>query len=130
MRLRCRSNIGAKQIAREFAKQAKDPLLQDFISGTGARLGCASGGSRAGDEITPRKERSVRLMFTLKAFVALVVTWCLLALAAILAASTKRFERWYLYLVAAVVLVGARHNRGDSARAVVARQAKLMLSII
>jgi hypothetical protein len=45
-------------------------------------------------------------MFTLKAFVALVVTWCLLALAAILAASTKRFERWYLYLVAAVVLVG------------------------
>ena len=45
-------------------------------------------------------------MFTLKVFVALVVTWCLLALAAILAASTQRFERWYMYLVAAAVLVG------------------------
>jgi hypothetical protein len=45
-------------------------------------------------------------MFTWKAFIALVVTWCLLALAAILAASTQRFERWYMYLVAAAVLVG------------------------
>ena len=45
-------------------------------------------------------------MFTLKAFVALVVTWCLLALGAILAASTQRFERWYMYLLAASVLVG------------------------
>jgi hypothetical protein len=45
-------------------------------------------------------------MFTWKAFIALVLTWCLLALAAILAASTKRSERWYMYLVAAVVLVG------------------------
>jgi hypothetical protein len=32
-------------------------------------------------------------MFTWKALIALVVTWCLLALAAILAASAKRFER-------------------------------------
>jgi hypothetical protein len=45
-------------------------------------------------------------MFTLQAFVAFVVTWCLLALAAILAASTQRFEQWYIYCVAAVVLVG------------------------
>jgi hypothetical protein len=45
-------------------------------------------------------------MFTLKAFIALVLTWCLLALAAILAASTQRFKRWYMYLVAASVFVG------------------------
>jgi hypothetical protein len=45
-------------------------------------------------------------MFTWKAFIALVVTWGLLGMAAILAASTKRFERWYMYLVAASVLVG------------------------
>jgi hypothetical protein len=45
-------------------------------------------------------------MFTLKAFIALVVTWCLLAVAAVVAASTQRFEGFYLYLVAAVVLVG------------------------
>jgi hypothetical protein len=31
-------------------------------------------------------------MFTLKAFIALVVTWCLLAVAAVVAASTHRFE--------------------------------------
>ena len=41
-----------------------------------------------------------------KALIALVATWCLLAVAAILAASTKRLERWYMYLVAASVLVG------------------------
>jgi hypothetical protein len=45
-------------------------------------------------------------MLSLKAFIALVVTWCLLVLAAILAASSKRFGRWYMYLVAAVILVG------------------------
>jgi hypothetical protein len=45
-------------------------------------------------------------MFTLKAFIALVVTWCLLAVAAIVAASTRRFEGLYLYLVAASVFVG------------------------
>jgi hypothetical protein len=45
-------------------------------------------------------------MFTLKAFIALVVTWCLLALAAILAAGTQRFERWHMYIVAAAVVVG------------------------
>ena len=36
-----------------------------------------------------------RLMFTLKAFIALVVTWCLLAVAAVVAASTQRFEGLY-----------------------------------
>ena len=50
--------------------------------------------------------RATHKMFTLKAFIALVLTWCLLALAAILAASTQRFERWYMYLVAASVFVG------------------------
>ena len=46
------------------------------------------------------------LMFTLKAFIALVVTWCLLAVAAVVAASTQRFEGLYMYLVAAAVFVG------------------------
>jgi flagellar biosynthesis protein FliR len=46
------------------------------------------------------------LTLTLKAFIALVVTWCLLAVAAVVAASTKRFEGSYLYLVAAAVLIG------------------------
>src|SRR5215831_14126194 len=46
------------------------------------------------------------LMFTLKAFIALVVTWCLLAVAAVVASSTQRFEGLYMYLVAAAVLVG------------------------
>jgi hypothetical protein len=45
-------------------------------------------------------------MFTLKAFIALVVTWCLLAVAAIVAASTRRFEGLYMYLVAASLFVG------------------------
>jgi flagellar biosynthesis protein FliR len=45
-------------------------------------------------------------MFTLKAFIALIVTWCLLALAAVVAASTQRFEGLYMYLMAADVLVG------------------------
>jgi hypothetical protein len=35
-----------------------------------------------------------------------VVTWCLLAVAAIVAASIRRFEGWYMHLVAAAVLVG------------------------
>jgi hypothetical protein len=46
------------------------------------------------------------LMFTLKAFIALVVTWCLLAVAAIVASSARRFEGLYLYFVAAAVFVG------------------------
>jgi CHASE2 domain-containing sensor protein len=46
------------------------------------------------------------LMFTLKAFIALVVTWCLLAVAAVVTASTERFEGLYMYLVAAAVFVG------------------------
>ena len=45
-------------------------------------------------------------MLTLKAFIAFVVTWCLLAVAAIVAASIRRFEGWYMHLVAAAVLVG------------------------
>jgi hypothetical protein len=45
-------------------------------------------------------------MLSLKAFIALVVTWCLLAVAAIVAASIRRFEGWYMHLVAAAVLVG------------------------
>jgi hypothetical protein len=46
------------------------------------------------------------LMLTLKAFIALVVTWCLLAVAAMVAASIQRFEDLYLYVVAAAVFVG------------------------
>jgi hypothetical protein len=45
-------------------------------------------------------------MLTLKAFTALVVTWCLLAVAAIVAASTRRFEGWYMYLLVGAVFVG------------------------
>jgi hypothetical protein len=45
-------------------------------------------------------------MLPLKAFTALVVTWCLLAVAAIVAASTRRFEGWYMYLLVGAVLVG------------------------
>jgi hypothetical protein len=46
------------------------------------------------------------LMITLKAFIALVVIWCLLAVAAIVAASIQRFEDLYMYVVAAAVFVG------------------------
>jgi hypothetical protein len=46
------------------------------------------------------------LILTLKAFIALVVTWCLLAVAAVVAASIQRFEGLYMYLVAAAVLIG------------------------
>ena len=46
------------------------------------------------------------LILTLKAFIALVVTWCLLAVAAVVAASTQRFEGLYMYLMAAAVLIG------------------------
>jgi hypothetical protein len=45
------------------------------------------------------------LILTLKAFIALVVTWCLLAVA-VVAASIQRFEGLYMYLVAAAVLIG------------------------
>jgi flagellar biosynthesis protein FliR len=45
-------------------------------------------------------------VFTLKVFIALVLTWCLLAVAAVVAASTQRFEGLYMYLVAAAILVG------------------------
>jgi hypothetical protein len=45
-------------------------------------------------------------VLTLKAFIALVVTWFLLAVAAIVAVSTQRFEGWYMHLVAAAVFVG------------------------
>ena len=45
-------------------------------------------------------------MLTLKAFIAHVVTWCLLAVAAIVAASIQRFEDLYMYVVAAAVFVG------------------------
>lgn len=46
------------------------------------------------------------LILTLKAFIALVVTWCLLVVAAVVAASIQRFEGLYMYLVAAAVLIG------------------------
>ena len=46
------------------------------------------------------------LMLPLRAFIALVVTWCLLAVAAIVAASIQRFEDLYMYVVGAAVFVG------------------------
>jgi hypothetical protein len=39
------------------------------------------------------------------AVLALVIAWCLLGVAAIVAASVRRFERVYLYFVAAAVVV-------------------------
>jgi hypothetical protein len=53
-----------------------------------------------------RTVQSCPPMLTLKAFTALVVTWCLLAGAAMVAASTRRFEGCYMYLLACTVLVG------------------------
>jgi hypothetical protein len=41
-----------------------------------------------------------------KTFNALAVTFWLLAVAAIVAASTGRFEGWDVYLVAAAIVVG------------------------
>jgi hypothetical protein len=41
-----------------------------------------------------------------KAVIALVVTPCLLAVVAIVAASTRSLEGWYMYLLAAAVIVG------------------------
>jgi hypothetical protein len=46
------------------------------------------------------------LMLTLNTFIALVVIRCLLAVAAIVAASIQRFEDLYMYVVAAAVFVG------------------------
>jgi hypothetical protein len=43
---------------------------------------------------------------TVKAFIALAVTFCLLAVGAIVAASTRHLEGWYLYFVVAAVVVG------------------------
>jgi hypothetical protein len=45
-------------------------------------------------------------MFTLQTFVAFVVTWCLLALAAILAASTQHFERVKITIVERIFHAG------------------------
>jgi len=61
-------------------------------------------------------------MLTLKAFIALVVTWCLLAVAAVVAASTQRFEGLFMYLVAAVVLIGLVICRCDCDGAVIAHE--------
>jgi hypothetical protein len=43
---------------------------------------------------------------TVKALIALVVIWCFLVLAAIVAASTRRFQGWDMYLAIAAVVVG------------------------
>jgi hypothetical protein len=43
---------------------------------------------------------------TLKALIVLVVTWCFLLVAAIVAASTRRFQGWDIYLTIAAVVVG------------------------
>jgi hypothetical protein len=43
---------------------------------------------------------------TVKALIALVLIWCFLILAAIVAASTRRFEGWDIYLAIAAVVVG------------------------
>jgi hypothetical protein len=41
-----------------------------------------------------------------KALIALVVIWCFLVLAVIVAASTRRFQGWDIYLAIAAVVVG------------------------
>jgi hypothetical protein len=41
-----------------------------------------------------------------KLVIALIIIWCLLVIAAIVAASTRRFDGWDIYLVAAAVVVG------------------------
>jgi hypothetical protein len=41
-----------------------------------------------------------------KALIALVLIWCFLILAAIVAASTRRFQGWGIYLAMAAVAVG------------------------
>jgi hypothetical protein len=41
-----------------------------------------------------------------KIVIAFVIAWCLLVVAAIVAASTRRFEGWDIYLVTAAVVVG------------------------
>jgi hypothetical protein len=38
--------------------------------------------------------------------IAFVVAWCLLVVAAIVAASSRRFAGWDTYLVAAAIVVG------------------------
>jgi cyanate permease len=38
--------------------------------------------------------------------IAFVIAWCLLVVAAIVAASTRRFEGWDIYLLTAAVVVG------------------------
>jgi hypothetical protein len=77
-------------------------------------IGAALGADHGADESTSpqaginlfRAVQDRTLILTLKAFIALVVTWCLLAVAAVVAASTQRFEGLYMYLVAAAVLLG------------------------
>jgi hypothetical protein len=41
-----------------------------------------------------------------KSLIVFVFTWCLLVVAAVVAAGTRRFEGWDIYLVVAVVVVG------------------------
>jgi hypothetical protein len=41
-----------------------------------------------------------------KVVIAFVIAWCLLVVAAIVAASNRRFEGWDIYLVTAAVVVG------------------------
>jgi hypothetical protein len=41
-----------------------------------------------------------------KVIIALVVTWCVLTVAAIVAASTRHLEGWDIYLVVAAIIVG------------------------
>jgi hypothetical protein len=47
-----------------------------------------------------------RVFFQVTAVLALAVAWCLLAVAAIVTASVRRFERAYLYLLATAAVVG------------------------
>ena len=46
------------------------------------------------------------LALTVKALIALVVIWCVLVLAAVVAASTRRFQGSDIYLAIAAVVVG------------------------
>ena len=56
--------------------------------------------------LSPAPAVKKRTDLRVEALIALLAAECLMGIAAIVAASTRRFADWYPYLVAAVVIVG------------------------
>ena len=52
------------------------------------------------------RNRSSLRAAPVRVLTALVIAWCLLVAAAVAATSTRRFERWDIYLAGAAVVVG------------------------